>query len=168
MNKQKIKNQNGFTLIELLVVIAIIGILASIVMVALQTARARSKTAKVQADLHQLKTAIDLLANDTGKWPNGCPPDTSANPEVMLDQAAAGLNAIPPVGIVEDPCEWTAEDVALWKGPYVSMPVIQDPWGTSYWFDADYVPLGSQSIVLLSYGPDKTNYTADDLYIVIK
>lgn len=61
--------QKGFTLIELLVVIAIISLLASIVLAALNGARASARDAKRVADLHQLSQALELYASDHGSYP---------------------------------------------------------------------------------------------------
>jgi type II secretion system protein G len=59
----------AFTLIELLVVIAIIGLLASIVLVALNSARAKSRDAKRVADLRELQSALELYYTDNGVYP---------------------------------------------------------------------------------------------------
>lgn len=58
------KKTEGFTLIELLVVIAIIGMLASIVLVALGPARERGRDAKRQSDIRQVSTAMELCYDD--------------------------------------------------------------------------------------------------------
>src|SRR3989344_5565154 len=153
---QKHQKQNGFTLLELLVVIAIIGILAGIIIVATANSRQNAKLAKANADLHELNTAVTTLAIDTGKWPNGCPVAESNNPEVALDLDSAGIKTVPPVGVVDAPCEWTSEEVAKWRGPYAYS--MNDAWGRSYYFDPDfYVCESGQGLAkpaIESYGPN--------------
>jgi prepilin-type N-terminal cleavage/methylation domain-containing protein len=54
----------GFTLIELLVVIAIIGILSSVFLASLNSGRNKAKNARIQAELKQLKTKLDIYNLD--------------------------------------------------------------------------------------------------------
>jgi prepilin-type N-terminal cleavage/methylation domain-containing protein len=68
-------NKRGFTLIELLVVIAIIGILASIVLVSLNGARAKGRDAKRVAELQQMTRAIALNGTDNSTAFSGCAVD---------------------------------------------------------------------------------------------
>ena len=66
-----IKHQKGFTLIELLVVISIIGLLASIILVALNGARQKARVAKRAGDLEQISKALELFYNDNqNSYPN--------------------------------------------------------------------------------------------------
>jgi len=69
-----VKNKKGFTLIELLVVVAIMGLLASLAIVALNTARARARDARRVSDVKQIQTALELFYMDTYKYP-GDPTD---------------------------------------------------------------------------------------------
>jgi len=55
MNKNK-----GFTLIELLVVIAIIGILSSVVLASLTSARTKAKVAAVQSTLSSMRAQAEI------------------------------------------------------------------------------------------------------------
>lgn len=52
--------ERGFTLIELLVVIAIIGILSSVVLASLNSARTKGRDARRISDLKQLQLALEL------------------------------------------------------------------------------------------------------------
>ncbi len=70
------KNKAGFTLIELLVVIAIIGLLASVVLLALNSARAKSRDAKRLADIRQIASAMELYFNDVNGYPTLSTPGT--------------------------------------------------------------------------------------------
>ncbi|MDB5254791.1 MAG: fimbrial protein pilin [Candidatus Nomurabacteria bacterium] len=63
------KKQQGFTLIELLVVIAIIGILASVILASLNSARLKARDAKRMSDLHEIQIALESYYNDNGFYP---------------------------------------------------------------------------------------------------
>ncbi len=56
----------GFTLIELLVVIAIIGILSSVVLASLTTARSRGQAASVQSQLSNMRAQAELYYSTNG------------------------------------------------------------------------------------------------------
>ena len=73
MNMQQKKLKSGFTLIELLVVIAIIGILASIVVASLNSARMKARDTRRIADLRQIQIALELYYDANGYYPPlGC------------------------------------------------------------------------------------------------
>jgi general secretion pathway protein G len=117
--------QAGFTLIELMVVILIIGLLATIVVQNLRSATDKAKRVKAQADIAQLKSALDRYYLDAGSYPT-------------TDQGLPALVAAPSTG--NDPRDWS--------GPYIErLPV--DPWGHPYVYQSD-----GNEYLLKSYGAD--------------
>ena len=59
--------KKGFTLIELLVVIAIIGILSSIVLASLNSARDKGANAAVKADLNGIRSQAEIVYDSGGQ-----------------------------------------------------------------------------------------------------
>ncbi len=69
MSNKKSGLIQGFTLIELLVVIAIIGVLSSIVLASLNTAREKARDAKRVADFKTIDLALELYFDKYGRYP---------------------------------------------------------------------------------------------------
>ena len=62
-------NSKGFTLIELLVVIAIIGILSSVVLASLNSARMKARDARRIADFKNVSLALELYYDKYNRYP---------------------------------------------------------------------------------------------------
>jgi prepilin-type N-terminal cleavage/methylation domain-containing protein len=107
----------GFTLVELLVVIAIIGILSSIVMVALGTAKQKARDSRRVADIKNIQLALSLYYNDNLMYPINIYSPAGAAP-------AGGLapNYLPTVPV--DPSRGTCSSLGTDPGCYAY---------TSYW-----------------------------------
>jgi prepilin-type N-terminal cleavage/methylation domain-containing protein len=75
-----LKNKkSGFTLVELLVVIAIIGLLSTIAVVSLSSARGKARDTKRIADVKQITTSLEQYYNDNNGYPVGNT-STAGNP----------------------------------------------------------------------------------------
>lgn len=75
--------RKGFTLIELLVVIAIIGLLSTLAVVALNSARQKARDSKRVSDVKQVQTALELYFNDQNAYPLS--PGAAAASEIGRD-----------------------------------------------------------------------------------
>ncbi len=85
--------ERGFTLIELLVVIAIIGILSSVVLASLNTARGKGANAAVKSNLANIRAQMEIVYD--GVSPNtyvgGCASTTVANALTSATSANGGV-----------------------------------------------------------------------------
>ncbi|MCX6754758.1 MAG: type II secretion system protein [Candidatus Nomurabacteria bacterium] len=141
------KKNQGFTLIELLVVIAIIGILSSVILAALNSARAKARDARRMRDINEINNAVALYVSANGHAPDfdGCDwlsnacfawsDDGGSNTWAELETALKPYMKNLPV----DPCgsscnktsELTSPDgssyIRLFRYEYVYNPKRDDP-----------------------------------------
>lgn len=111
MGVKKLRNKNkaGFTLIELLVVIAIIGLLASVVLLALNGARAKSRDAKRLADVRQMASALEIFFNDFNSYP------TASNTNYLVPNYI-GVTPVAPTPN-DAPCSAAQNAYTYFSGP---------------------------------------------------
>lgn len=82
-HKQINHKENGFTLVELLVVISIIGLMSSVILVALNGARSKARDARRVADAQEILNALSIEYSNNGKLPCHKPYDISTSPTFM-------------------------------------------------------------------------------------
>lgn len=111
MQNAKLRNNihAGFTLIELLVVIAIIGILASVVLASLDTARSKARDARRLSDLQQLRTALEIYYSSNNRYP----PATNSVVSAITGLAPTYIASLP-----EDPTRVGTAGYRYWSSNY--------------------------------------------------
>jgi prepilin-type N-terminal cleavage/methylation domain-containing protein len=80
----------GFTLIELLVVVAIIGILSSVVLASLNTARNKGADASIKANLSGTRAEAEIYYDTVGSYINVC---LSSSTNTIFDSVVAAAAA---------------------------------------------------------------------------
>jgi prepilin-type N-terminal cleavage/methylation domain-containing protein len=165
-------HQRGFTLIELLVVISIIGILASVVLASLSSAREKSDITATRAELHAIRNAILMLNSDTGQMPGGYGVELCRHPGT----AFADGNGVPISHSHAGLLNHNPSKFPRWNGPYLAETPL-DPWGNEYLYDSYYNCSGGANdcsggtvTVIHSGGPNESGangYDSDNISLVI-
>ncbi|MGC2064329.1 MAG: type II secretion system protein GspG [Thermodesulfovibrionales bacterium] len=155
----KIKSNKGFTLIEVIVVAGIIAVLAGILVPIIFKELDEAKITRAKADVRSIYTAVFIFRKDTGKWP------------------ALSADCTTPITLLEGSGDPPGNDIGLllydssvarpfkdylqqnngcytnWKGPYMA-DVTADPWGRKYYINAKNFPFSTESVWIISAGPN--------------
>jgi len=109
------KTPNIFTLIELLVVIAIIGILMTLLLPALKSARDVSKRAACQSNMKQIMCGVSLYTDDHNGWIpcRGFVSTASGYVEILRDAPRAIEGYVPKT---------------MWECPAATFPTQSKPY----------------------------------------
>jgi general secretion pathway protein G len=118
---------SGFTLLELLIVLVIIGLLSALVGPRLLDRLESSKVTTTETQVRMLKTALDTLRLDIGRYPT--------------TQEGLALLTDPPVD---------SDLRARWRGPYLDSVMPNDAWGHPYKYT--YFGTGNPPFSLYSEG----------------
>lgn len=155
-------HKRGFTLIELLVVISVIGLLSSVILSSLNSARAKSKTTVAKQQMATIVKGTVIAQGEANKTlmsitGSGC-----------TDCSCRASNGYTP----QSPGCYTATFTAFTNiqnatnGIFGNMTaMIRDPWGNPYLLDENQGEGGNCSSIdgLRSAGPDGVDATSDDI-----
>lgn len=145
----KASNEKGFTLIELLVVIAIIGLLSSVIVATLSTARAKSRDARRISDIREIQKALELYADDHG----GLYPTSASFADYTEDAGALGAKKY----VTSRMTEWDTVFAPLIAAYMKTVPKdpLNDPWPYVYY----YLPEGHVACTSSGVIDGMTRYT---------
>ena len=119
-----------------MVPILVVGLLTTIVIQSLPGAADKAKRTKAQADIAELKTALDRYHLDNGYYPT-----TNQGLRALVTLPTTGTGIVP---------------LVYFSGGYIEL-LPRDPWGNPYFYQSD-----GNSYVLKSLGPDGVE-SADDI-----
>jgi len=110
---KKLSHSKGFTLIELLVVVAIIGLLASVILASLNTARGKARDAQRESNLQNIQIALEMYYDKYG---------TYLVAGTGYDGCGCGW-----VGYEDGTHYVTAVTRGLYNAGFLSAPIVDDP-----------------------------------------
>jgi prepilin-type N-terminal cleavage/methylation domain-containing protein len=132
---------SGFTLIELLVVISIIGLLSSIVLVALNAARQKGTNARITEEVSQIRNALEINRNSDGTY--------STNTSLTLSTNTCFTNAslIDPLGssLVTDIAELNGGSIGVYSMAPPAFAYQTPPVGVAVFTNANSLSVCSSA-----------------------
>ena len=156
-------SNKGFTLIELLVVISIIGILSTIVLTSLATARSKARDQQRISTMRQFANALELFYSANGRYP-----DTQGNFVTSCTVASTNpwLSDAPASGTAYGTA-WSNNLISVQPhDPRESFTTCINPWDNAYPSTqgagfAYYSDNGGQRYYLFAKLENNSNYDID-------
>lgn len=160
-SKTKHSNRRGFTLIELLVVIAIIGILSSVVLASLNSARTKARDTRRIADLKQIQIALELYFDANSKYPTSLTQLVTSGgasgaslSSLPIDPSGAAMNVTTGYKFAVNTATPTAYHVGATLEQLPAQTTLEDS-------DRDYVSSG-QTPAWVTSGTDSIPFSGSD------
>jgi prepilin-type N-terminal cleavage/methylation domain-containing protein len=149
-------SSRGFTLIELLVVISIIGLLSSIILVALNVAKAKARDATRMENIHQIQLALEEYRTSNGVYPPSSYGGAIPNTLWSISNDPAGATSWSQLS--------TTLGVTLPKDP-IQVPSTGGAWsGDGSTHAYSYYRCSTLNQYMLVWKPEVTTVTATNFY----
>lgn len=128
--------QAGFTLLEIIIVLGILGTLMAVLIGGLGSGGTQAKKKETAVKVNNVQASLLKYQAEMGRFPS-----TAEGLEALLNNPGAG---------------------SKWAGPYIGAEDdIKDAWGNRFEYE-----LTAKGAKLVSWGPDSSSGTEDDMTFV--